>query len=129
MIDALITGKLHAPASKLTSKAGNPFVKVRLIVHSADGGSLFVGLVAFDDTVQGELMAMSQGDSVAVAATLTPRAYIDRNGEAAPAMEGIAHHVTSPYHIRKKRKAMPTGKEQPAGHAPGGVLDIQDDPL
>lgn len=127
MIDAIVTGKLFAAPASLTSKAGNPFAKVRLLVGTSDGGSLFVSLVCFDEKLIGQLLALDRGDSLAVAATLTPKAYLDRNNEPAASLDGVIHHITTPYHISRKRQLIKP--KQAAANKGGGVLDIEDDPL
>ena len=128
MIDALVTGKLFSEPQRMTSRNGNTFTKVTLTVATGEGVNMFANLVCFDDQAQLELLALDKGDSVAVAATLTPKAYTDRNGGPAVSIDGVIHHLTTAYHITRKRKATHKPEDKTTAHS-GGVMDLEDGPV
>jgi single-stranded DNA-binding protein len=72
---------------------------------AGEGESLFVDVIAFGDDAQKALQALDDGDSVALAGTLTPKVWTDKQGVARPALDMVAHGVLTAYHVRRKRKA------------------------
>ena len=115
MIDALIAGRMFAAATERTSASGNAYVTAKVTAASGAGESLFVNVIAFSETARTALLALDAGDSVALAGTLTPKVWTDRQGEARPALDLQAHAVLTPYAVSRKRKA---SQEEPAGKAP-----------
>ncbi|APZ42929.1 single-stranded DNA-binding protein [Acidihalobacter ferrooxydans] len=111
MIDALISGKLYGTPQERTASTGNPFIALKLRATAGDGASLFVNVIAFAPDTCAALMALGDGDSVALAGTLTPKAWIDREGEARPSLDMVAHACLSAYHVTRKRKAMKAPNE------------------
>jgi single-stranded DNA-binding protein len=105
MIEAIITGKLHQRADERTSRCGQPFVtaKVRTAVGEAD--SLFVNVVAFSESAGAALLALEAGDSLALAGTLKPGAWIDRDGNARPSLDLVAAQVMTLYGLKRRRAA------------------------
>jgi single-stranded DNA-binding protein len=65
-----------------------------------------VNVIAFSDGAKAALLALDDGDSVALAGTLTPKVWTDRNGDAKPALDMVAHAVTTAYHVKRKRAAV-----------------------
>jgi single-stranded DNA-binding protein len=126
MIDGLVSGRLYGTS---TSRTG---AKVR--ATAGDGEALFVNVIAFDDTAKSALLALGDGDSVALAGTLTPKAWVDRAGEAKPALDLVAHAVLSAYDV-KRRRATVQATRQPANGAEqasrmyggGAASDFDDD--
>lgn len=106
MIEAIITGKLHQRADERTSRGGQPFVtaKVRTAVGEAD--SLFVNVVAFSESAGAALLALEAGDSLALAGTLKPSAWIDRDGNARPSLDLVATQVMTLYGLKRRRAAV-----------------------
>lgn len=111
MIDALISGKLYGTPQERTGSTGNPFTTLKLRATVGDGASLFVNVIAFDAGVCAALMALDDGDSVALSGTLTPKAWLDRDGEARPSLDMVAHACLSAYHVTRKRNAMKASSE------------------
>ena len=83
MIDALIAGKLYGQPTERTSKAGKPFAVAKVRVAAGDGESLFVNVIAFDAAPCTALMALGDGDSVALSGSLTPK-DLDGQGRQRP---------------------------------------------
>jgi len=72
----------------------------------ADGESLFVNVIAFADDVRAALLALDDGDSIALSGALTPKVWTDKNDEARPALDMVAHAVLTAYHVKRKRQAV-----------------------
>lgn len=106
MVDGLVSGKLYGTATSRTSQNGKQFVTAKVRAAVGDGESLFVNVIAFSTTAGEALLALADGDSVALAGTLTPKAWVDRAGEAKPALDLVAHAVLTAYHVKRKRAAV-----------------------
>lgn len=112
MIDVLIQGRLHAAPQQRTSKNGKPFVTAKLIAAAGDGESLFINVIAFDPGAVSALLALAAGDSVAVAGTATPRAYL-KDSEPRASLDVTAQQVLSAYHVTRKRSAVQPERAAP----------------
>lgn len=112
MIDGLVSGKLFGTASNRTGQSGKTFVTAKVRAAGGDGESLFVNVIAFSDTAKSALLALTDGDSVALSGTLTPKVWTDRNGEVHPGLDMVAAAVLTAYHVRRRRQAV-----RPAGHS------------
>lgn len=118
MIDALIAGRLYGHAEERTGQSESAFVTCKVRVATDDGNTIFCNVIAFDDDVRHALLALTDGDSVALSGALTPKVWTDKQGNTRPALDLIAHAVLTAYHVARKRKATqgkPGGQEQDAG--------------
>ncbi len=106
MIDALISGKLYGTAQQRTGKNGKPFTVAKVRLISDDGEQLFVNVITFAADAGAALMALNEGDALAIAGTLTPRVWTDKQGTARPALDMTATQVLTAYHVTRKRKAV-----------------------
>lgn len=106
MIDALIGGRIHGKPTQRTGNNGKPFVVCKVRTPLAEGESVFVNAIAFDKDVAAALLALDDGDSVSLSGALTPKVWTDKNGEARPSLDLVAHAVLTPYHVTRKRQAM-----------------------
>ena len=106
MIDALIAGRLHGQPTARTGKSGKPFAVAKVRAAAGDGESLFVSVIAFDDAPRNALLALGDGDSVALSGSLTPKVWTDKEGNTRPALDLVAHQVLTSYNVTKKRAAV-----------------------
>ena len=120
MIDGLIAGKLYGTPSIKTGASGKTFVTAKVRAAAGDGESLFVNIITFSESVGAALLALDEGDSVALTGPLTLRVWIDRNGDAKPSLDMVAHCVMSPYHLKRKRVAVAHAFDQKPGPEPQG---------
>jgi single-stranded DNA-binding protein len=130
MIDALVAGKLYGRPMEKTSKTGKPFVTAKVRAAAGDGEALFVNVIAFDGSACAALLALEDGDSVALSGALTPKTWTDRDGNAKPALDLVAHAVTTAYHVTRKRKAVATvGKaaQEQGGRVPQEQVQVGGD--
>ncbi len=118
MIDGLIAGKLYGQPTERISKTGKPFAIAKVRAAGGDGESLFVNVIAFDAAPCAALLALGDGDSVAMSGTLTPKVWTDKEGHARPALDLVAHLVLTAYHVTRKRDAMRQNATAPAHGRP-----------
>ena len=105
MIDALIGGKISGAPAKRTGPSGKPFVVAKVRTPTGQGETIFINVIAFDEAVGDALVALSDGDSVALSGAMTPKVWTPANGAPRGVMDLIAHSITSSYHIQRKRQA------------------------
>lgn len=125
-IDALISGRFYGHAEERTGKSGSTFVTCKVRVTSGDGESMFCNVIAFDNGVRKSLLALGDGDSVAVSGVLTVKVWTDKQGTTHPSINLIAHAVLTSYHVTRKRKAMQDEPKQvnpPQDDSPNDCLD------
>jgi len=105
MIDGLIGGRLYGDPKQGTGKTGNTYTTAKVKVAAVNGEMLLCGVIAFDDRAQSALLALADGDSVALSGSLTPKVYQAKDGEYRPGLDMIAHGVLTAYHVKRKRQA------------------------
>lgn len=95
MIDGLVAGRLHGEAERRTDKAGKAYSLAKIRAATAEGEVLFVNVIAFDDDLCASLHRLRDGDSVALSGSLNPRVWTDKQGNARPALDMVAHRLIS----------------------------------
>ena len=105
MIDALIAGKVHGTPTERTGKSGKPFALTKIRTTTTEGESAFVSVIAFDAAPVSALLALKEGDSVAVAGPLKAGTWQDREGNHRAALDIVAQHVMTLYQVKHKRAA------------------------
>ena len=95
MIDGLVAGRLYGETERRTDKAGKAFALAKVRASTADGEVLFVNVIAFDDDLCTSLHRLHDGDSVALSGSLNPRVWTDKQGNARPALDMVAHRLIS----------------------------------
>jgi hypothetical protein len=106
MIDALIAGKLHGKPISKTGPSGKPFVVSKVRTPLQDGETIFVNVICFDPQAGAALLALADGEALAVAGTLTPKVWQPSTGPARPTLDMVANAVLTAYHVTRKRKAV-----------------------
>lgn len=112
MIDALIAGKVHGTPTQRTGKSGKPFALAKVRTPTTEGESVFVSVIAFDDGPVAALLALKEGDSVAVTGPLKVGTWQDKEGNHRPALDVVAQQVLSVYQVRHKRSASDVPNER-----------------
>lgn len=124
MIESLVTGKLHGQAKTQTGKNGKPFTTAKVRTPMTNGESAFCNVITFDESVGAGLLALGDGDGVALAGTLSVSTWTNRDGVAKPSIDLVASNLLTVHHIRKRRQAMEPAQDtghqprQPAGDFP-----------
>ncbi|KAA0893105.1 single-stranded DNA-binding protein [Pusillimonas sp. ANT_WB101] len=106
MIDALISGKLYGAPKQGEDKTGNPYTTAKVKVAAGNGDMLLCGVIVFDSVAQATLLALEDGDSVAMSGTLTPKVYQAKDGEYRPGLDMVAHVVLTAYQVSHKRQTI-----------------------
>jgi hypothetical protein len=111
MIESLATGKLHGTAKTQTGKNGKLFTTCKVRTPMTNGESVFVNVITFDESVGAGLLALGDGDGVALAGTLSVSTWTNRDGVAKPSIDLVASALLTVHHIRKRRQAMDPSRD------------------
>ena len=95
MIDALIAGRLFGRPEERSGQAGSVYVTCKVRAATDDGDTIICNVIAFHDDVRASLLALHDGDSLSLSGALTPKVWTDKQGNARPALDLIAHAVQS----------------------------------
>lgn len=106
MIDALIIGRLHGKPQARQSRTGNPFVTGKVRTPLPNGEALFLNVIAWRDSLQAALLALDDGDAVALSRELTPKLWQPERGEPRIQCDLTAHALLTEYHVQRKRRAV-----------------------
>ena len=126
MIEALVSGKLHGQPTQKIAKTGKPLVVAKVRVHAGDA-DVFVNVIAFSPAACDALLALGEGDAVALTGSLTPKAWTDREGIARPALDLVASQVLSAYQVTRKLKALERKRQDPTSPQQASHHDELDD--
>lgn len=117
MIDALIAGRLRGAPQFKTAANGSPYVAFRLAASDRNGLGLLCSCRAFSETARAALLAMEDGDSVAVSGETALNTWTGNDGTPRHGLDVLVHGVLTAYHLGRKRKA---GEPKDAGSEPEG---------
>ena len=106
MIDGLIAGHLVGLAETREGKNGTRFALAKVKATSGDGESLIVNVIAFATEASAALMALDDGDAIALAGALTPKVWTDKQGNTRPALDMVATQVLTAYHAARKQQTL-----------------------
>jgi single-stranded DNA-binding protein len=106
MIDGLIAGHLVGLAEIRQGKNGSSFALAKVKATAGDGETLIVNVIAFAAEASAALMALDDGDAVALAGALTPKVWTDKQGNTRPALDMVATQVLTSYHAAGKQHAL-----------------------
>jgi len=115
VIDGLVGGKLYGKAERRTgAQSGKPFVVAKVRAATGAGESLFVNCIAFTESAGAALLALEDGDSVALTGTVNPKPWLDREGTPRVALDMTVSAVLTAYTVKKKRAALAPEKPRQA---------------
>ena len=106
MIEGLIAGTLVGLAEMRQGKNGTNFALAKVKATAGDGESLIVNVIAFATEASAALMALDDGDAIALTGALTPKVWTDKQGNTRPALDMIASNVLSVFQANQKRAAV-----------------------
>lgn len=106
MIEALITGTLVGLAEQRQGKNDTTFVLAKVKAQPGEGEPLIVNVIAFAPEACAALLALDEGDALALTGTLTPKVWTDKQGNTRPALDLVASQVLTVYQVERKRAAM-----------------------
>ncbi len=126
MIDALVSGRLIGQATARTARNGSPFATAKVRAADAKGEPVIVSVITFSRSTVEALLALGDGDSVALAGELSARTYQDKHGAPRPALDLQAHAALSTYAVQRRRKAIAAAKPEPE---PAGAASADPEPF
>lgn len=106
MIEALITGTLVGLAEQRQGKNDSTFVLAKVKATPGEGEPLIVNVIAFAAEACAALLALDEGDTLALTGALTPKVWTDKQGNTRPALDLVASQVLTVYQVERKRAAL-----------------------
>ena len=104
MLDALVGGRLYGAPQRRPGKAETTFVTAKMRATAGDNEStVLVNVIAFDEAAATALLALNDGDTVALSGSITPKVWTDKQGIARPAIDMVAHQVMSAYQVGRSQ--------------------------
>jgi hypothetical protein len=91
MIDALIAGRLYGVAEQRNGHGGSVYVTCKVKAMTDDGDGIICNVIAFNDALRDKLLRLEDGASVSLSGALTPKVWTDKQGNARPALDLVAH--------------------------------------
>jgi hypothetical protein len=123
MIDAIVARRLHGSPKSRTSKSGQRYATAVVRASLRDGTAIFCNIITFAESAVTALLALADGDSVALSGELTPKVYVPQSGDPRPSLDLLAHAVVSPFSVTRKRRAALAAAATPAS----GELPFNDE--
>jgi single-stranded DNA-binding protein len=108
----LVSGSLFRAPEQRTSKAGKLYVTATIKAKDGDAFQ-FWRVTAFSESVQAELMRLTDGDALSVQGALKAETY-EKNGATKLSLSVVADHVLAQRQPPKPRENHPS-RELPAG--------------
>jgi single-stranded DNA-binding protein len=102
VIDGLVSGRLVGVAEQREGKNATRFAVAKVRATAGDGESVVVNVIAFAPEACAALLALDDGDSVALAGALTPKVWSDKQGNTKPALDMVASRVLTAYPSREE---------------------------
>jgi single-stranded DNA-binding protein len=93
MIDALIAGRLMGDVSRRVDKAGRTYLVARVLARNKADEEFIVNVIAFDEAACAALLALRDGQALALSGALTPKVWTDKQGIARPSLDLVAVQV------------------------------------
>lgn len=96
MISAIIHATIVGKPEQLNTKHGKPYARAKLrTIHENMGD--FVSAVCFDENLYQTLLALNDGDSVALSGKLTAKAYVDKTVTPRVSFDMVVYSIMTPY--------------------------------
>jgi len=106
MIDAIISGRLISKPQRHADKTGKPFAVGRVRAQMGTTETTIVNVVCFATTAARMLLALGEGDSIAVTGSLTVKTFAAHHGTWKPSLDLVGHALLVTYHAQARREAM-----------------------
>lgn len=90
MIDGLVAGKVFGDPEARRGKGDSEFVVLKVRAQNNDGEVVIVNVIAFDAGLGAALMDLRDGDALALAGSLSPKVWSDKQGNTRAALDMVA---------------------------------------
>jgi hypothetical protein len=97
MINGLVMGTLFGDAEMREGKNATTFAVAKVKAPCADGETFLVNVIVFDADTCNALMAVQDGDALALSGSLTPKVWSDKQGNTRPALDMVASKLLTAY--------------------------------
>lgn len=97
VIDGLVSGRLVGAAEQREGKNATRFAVAKVRATAGDGESVLANVIAFVPEACTALLALGDGDAVALAGALTPKVWSDKQGNTKSALDMVASRVLTAY--------------------------------
>jgi hypothetical protein len=105
MIDGLIAGRLMGDASRRVDKTGRTYLVARVLARNKADEEFIVNVIAFDEAPCAALLALRDGQALALSGALTPKVWTDKQGIARPSLDLVAVQVMTAQDARQQSVA------------------------
>jgi len=95
MIDGLIAGRISGHPEQRSGQGGTQYVTCKVKAMTDDGETIICNVIGFNDKVRATLLGLNDGESIALSGALTPKVWTDKQGNARPAIDLVAHAIVS----------------------------------
>ncbi len=112
MISAIVHGTIVGTPEQLTTKYDKPYARAKLRVISDAVGD-FVSIVCFDEAPCIALLALTDGDTVAVSGTLKAKPYVDKMMEPRSGLDMVVRSIMTPYQVIDKMEFIQKMEQAP----------------
>ena len=106
MIDALVVGTLFGQAEMRQGKNATEFAVAKVKATPDDGDTIIVNVIVFSKVACDVLMALDDGDTLALSGHITPRVWSDKQGNTRPSLDMVALQVMTAYQLTEKRETL-----------------------
>jgi single-stranded DNA-binding protein len=93
MIEGLISGHLVGLAEARQGKNGTNFTLAKVKASTSETDHIIVNVITFSVEAGSALLALDEGDALAVSGALTPKVWTDKQGNTRPALDMIATKI------------------------------------
>ena len=93
MIEGLISGHLVGLAETRQGKNGSSFTLAKVKASTSETDHIIVNVITFSTEASSALLALDDGDALAVSGSLTPKVWTDKQGNTRPALDMIATKI------------------------------------
>jgi single-stranded DNA-binding protein len=97
MINGLIMGTLFGEVEMREGKNATRFAVAKVKAACTDGETVLVNVIAFNADTCKALMALEDGDTLAMSGSLTPKVWSDKQGNTRAALDMVVSKVMVAY--------------------------------
>jgi len=93
MIEGLVAGHIWGDPESRAGKNNTLFVVAKVRAQGTQPELVIVNVIAFDHAASKALLDLRDGDAVSITGSLSPKAWIDKQGVSRAALDMIAGRV------------------------------------
>lgn len=90
MIEGMVAGKVVGDPESRRGKGDSEFVVAKVRAQNNDGEMVIVNVIVFSADLGAALMELRDGDALALAGSLSPKVWSDKQGNTRAALDMVA---------------------------------------